>query len=43
MSHNVCPLLVPDPDLAAVAEAWPELPETIKAAIGAMVKAARRE
>jgi hypothetical protein len=29
-----------DPDLAAVAEAWPELPEAIKAGILAMVKAA---
>ena len=30
-----------DPDLAAVVDAWPELPEAIKASIVAMVKAAR--
>jgi hypothetical protein len=30
-----------DPDLAAVVEAWPELPEVLKAGIVAMVKAAR--
>ncbi len=30
-----------DPDLAAVVEAWPELPEAQKAGIVAMVKAAR--
>jgi hypothetical protein len=29
-----------DPDFAAVAEAWPRLPEAIKAGILAMVKAA---
>ena len=28
------------PDLAAVVEAWPDLPEAIKAGIVAMVKAA---
>lgn len=28
-----------DPNLAAVAEAWPRLPETIKAGILAMVRA----
>jgi hypothetical protein len=33
--------VVPDPDLAAVVAAWPELPESIKAAIVAMVKAAK--
>jgi hypothetical protein len=27
-----------DPDLAAVVDAWPELPEAIKAGILAMVK-----
>jgi hypothetical protein len=32
-----------DPDLAAVAEAWPDLPEAIKAGIVAMVKAASPE
>jgi hypothetical protein len=31
-----------DPDLAAVIEAWPELPEAIKADILALVKAGRR-
>ena len=31
-----------DPDLAAVLDAWPELPEAIKAGIMAMVRAARR-
>jgi hypothetical protein len=30
-----------DPDLAAVVEAWPDLPEALKAGIVAMVKAAR--
>ncbi len=30
------------PDLAAVVDAWPELPEAIKAGIVAMVKASRR-
>jgi hypothetical protein len=30
-----------DPDLAAVMDAWPELPEAIKAGIAAMVNAAR--
>jgi len=30
-----------DPDLAAVVEAWPELPEALKAGILAMVKASR--
>jgi hypothetical protein len=29
-----------DPDLAAVIDAWPELPEAIKAGILAMIKAA---
>lgn len=29
-----------DPDLAAVVDAWPKLPEAIKAGILAMVKAA---
>jgi hypothetical protein len=33
--------VVPDPDLAAIVAAWPELPEAIKAGILAMVKAAR--
>ena len=30
-----------DPALAAVVEAWPDLPEALKAGIVAMVKAAR--
>jgi hypothetical protein len=32
-----------DPDLAAVVEAWPNLPEAIKAGILAMVMATRRD
>jgi len=31
-----------DPDLAAVVEAWPELPEAIRTGIVAMVKATER-
>ncbi len=34
------PLLPDDPDLAAIVAAWPDLPEAIRAGIGAMVKAA---
>jgi hypothetical protein len=30
-----------DPDLAAVVDAWPELPEVIQAGILAMIRAAR--
>jgi len=30
-----------DPDLAAVVDAWPDLPKALKAGILAMVKAAR--
>ena len=30
-----------DPDLAAVVEAWPELPEAIKAGILAMIRVVR--
>ncbi len=37
----VSPLSRPTPDLAAVVDAWPELPEVIKAGIMAMVKAAQ--
>ena len=33
--------VVADPALAAVVEAWPDLPETLKAGIVAMVKAAK--
>jgi len=32
-----------DPDLAAVVDAWPDLPEAVKAGIVAMVKASARE
>ncbi len=32
-----------DPDLAAVVDAWPTLPEAIRAGILAMVKASRLE
>jgi hypothetical protein len=31
-----------DPDLAAVVDAWPDLPEAIRAGIVAMVKAASK-
>jgi hypothetical protein len=31
-----------DPDLAAVVDAWPDLPEAIKAGILAMVRTASR-
>jgi len=37
----VAPAPEANPDLAAVVEAWPDLPEALKAGIGAMVKAAR--
>jgi len=33
--------LLPDPDLAAMVDAWPDLPEAIKAGIVAMVRAAQ--
>jgi hypothetical protein len=33
--------VVDDPDLAAVMDAWPNLPEAIKAGIMAIVKAVR--
>jgi hypothetical protein len=40
-ARNQAPLDAPkDPDLAAVVEAWPDLPEALKAGIVAMVKAA---
>jgi hypothetical protein len=35
------PDVTTNPDLAAVVDAWPDLPEAIKAGIVAMVKAAR--
>ena len=43
---GIAPALLPkmlpaDPDLAAVAEAWPGLPEEVRAGILAMVKATR--
>lgn len=34
--------VVPDPDLAAIVAAWPELPEALRAGILAMVKAASK-
>ena len=37
----VAPATDDNPDLAAVVEAWPDLPEALKAGIVAMVKAAR--
>jgi hypothetical protein len=36
------PILPTDPRLAGVVNAWPELPEAIRAGILAMVKAAKR-
>ncbi len=39
----VAPALEDNPDLAAVVEAWPHLPEALKAGIVAMVKAASGE
>ena len=44
-AHQKCAVLLPDPDalpadLAAVVDAWPTLPEPIKAGVLAMVKAA---
>ncbi len=36
-------MLQKDPDLARIARVWPKLPETVKAAITAMVKAAGAE
>ena len=40
-TRNATRLLPDDPGLAAVVDAWPDLPEAIKAGILAMVKAAR--
>jgi hypothetical protein len=37
-----CPPVPADADLAAVVEAWPVLPEPIRAGILAMVKAVKR-
>ncbi len=39
-TQNATRLLPDDPDLAAVVNAWPDLPEAMKAGILAMVKAA---
>jgi hypothetical protein len=39
-SHSCQPYVTDVPDLAAVVDAWPELPEAIRAGIVAMVKAA---
>jgi hypothetical protein len=36
----VCPPVPADADLRAIVEAWPSLPDSIKAGIGALVKAA---
>ena len=36
---QAAPTSVSDPDLAAVVKAWPELPESVRAGIAAMVKA----
>ncbi len=41
-TQNATRLLPDDPGLAAVVEAWPELPEAIRTGIVAMVKAAER-
>jgi len=40
ISRNACPLLVFDPDLAAVVDAWRDLPEAVRTDIVAIVKAA---
>jgi hypothetical protein len=41
-TQNATPeCVVADPDLSAVAAAWPDLPEAIKAGIVAIVKAAK--
>jgi len=37
----VAPAPEDNPDLAAVVDAWPDMPEVLKAGIVAMVKAAR--
>lgn len=39
-SPTLCPPMPADADLAALARAWPTLPEPIKAGILALVKAA---
>jgi hypothetical protein len=39
-TQNATHLLPDDPGLAAVVDAWPDLPEAIKAGIVAMVRAA---
>jgi len=41
-SVAVCPPVPADPDLVAVSRAWPTLPETIRTAIVALVKAVER-
>jgi hypothetical protein len=41
-SVALCPPVPADADLGAVVEAWPNLPEPIRAGILAMVKAAQR-
>jgi hypothetical protein len=40
--HNLCQTLAENPDLAALVDAWPTLPEPIKAGILAMVKASTK-
>src|SRR5271157_5573130 len=41
-TQNATRLLLDDPGLAAVVDAWPDLPEAIRAGIVAMVKASNR-
>ena len=33
--------VLPDPDLAAIIEAWPDLPDTVKDAVSALVLRSR--
>ncbi len=42
-TQNATRLLPDDPDLAAVVEAWPDLPEAIKAGIMALVQTSWRK
>jgi hypothetical protein len=41
LAPELAPDRLPDPDLAAVVAAWPQLPASIKAAVLVLVGAAR--